>query len=334
MDFINPNILWNLLWIIPLLIVFFFVALSKRKKSITAIIGDKNPSDFINLSQNKRTIKYILLSLSLIFAVVAAARPFWGYEILPFTSSGRDVLIALDTSKSMLSQDVPPSRLEHAKMFIKELIKSSKGDRFGIIAFAGSAFLECPLTEDKSSLFSMLSELNTTSIPVGGTNIEKALKTAIKAFKAAQGGYKAIILVTDGDELQGNSVLIIEQIKELKIPLIVVGIGDPNIPAFIQIKDEKGKDIFLKDAKGEPVKTKLNEKNLKELAEATNGLYVRSTAINNGLSEVESRINALVPEKYSSANSRRPLERFQIPLLLSVILAIFSLAIGERRREK
>lgn len=334
MDFINPNILWNLVWIIPLLIVFFFVAQSKRKKSIKAIIGDKNPGDFINLSQNKRNIKYILLSLSLVLAVLAAARPFWGYEILPFTSSGRDVLIAIDTSKSMLSQDVPPSRLEHSKMFIKELIESSKGDRFGIIAFSGSAFLECPLTEDKSSLFNMLSELNTTSIPVGGTNIEKALKTAIKAFKTAQGGYKAIVLVTDGDELQGNSVSVIEQIKELKIPLIVVGIGDPNIPALIQFKDEKGNDTILKDAKGEPVKTKLNEKNLKELADATNGLYVRSTAVNNGLSEVESRIKALVPEKYSSANSRRPLERFQIPLLLSVILLIGSLTLGERRRKE
>lgn len=180
----------------------------------------------------------------------------------------------------------------------------------------------------------MLSELNTTSIPVGGTNIEKALKTAIKAFKAAQGGYKAIVLVTDGDELQGNSVSVIEQIKELKIPLIVVGIGDPNIPALIQFKDEKGNDTFLKDSKGEPVKTKLNEKNLKELADATNGLYVRSTAVNNGLSEVESRIKALVPEKYSSTNSRRPLERFQIPLLLSVILLIGSLTLGERRRKK
>ncbi len=334
MNFINPDILWNLTWIIPILIVCFFLSQSKRKKSINAIIGNKNPNDFINLSQNKRTIRYILLSFSIIFIIVAIARPFWGYEILPFTSYGRDVLIALDTSKSMLSQDVPPSRLDHAKMFIKELIKDSKGDRFGIIAFSGSAFLECPLTEDKSSLFSMLSELNTSSIPIGGTNIERALKTAIKAFKAAQGGYKAIVLITDGDELQGNSVSVIDQIKELKIPLIVVGIGDPNIPALIQFRDEKGNDTYVRDAKGEPVKTKLNEKNLRELADATNGLYVRSTSVNNGLAEVESRINALVPEKYSSANSRRPLERFQIPLLFSAILMIFFLTLGERRREK
>lgn len=334
MDFINPNILWNLIWIIPILTVFFFLSRSKRRKAIQTIIGDRNPDDFVNLSQGKRTLKYILLSLSIVFAVIAVARPFWGYEILPFTSSGRDVLIALDTSKSMLSGDVPPSRLEHAKMFIKGLVEASKGDRFGLIAFAGFAFLECPLTEDKSSLFSMLSELNTSSIPIGGTNIEKALKTAIKAFKAAQGGYKTIILVTDGDELQGNSVSVIEQIKELKIPLIVVGIGDPNIPALIQFKDEKGNDTFLKDSKGEVVKTKLNEKNLRELADATNGLYVRSTAVNSGLSEVEARIKALIPEKYSSENSRRPLERFQIPLLFAVVLLIAFFVIGERRRKE
>lgn len=334
MDFISPYILWNLVWIIPSLAIVFIISQSKRKKALRSIIGDKDPERFINLSESKRTIKYLLLSFALVLAVIAAARPFWGYKILPFSNVGRDVLIVLDTSRSMLSQDVPPSRLEHAKMFLKELIQTVKGDRFGIIAFSGSAFLECPLTEDKSSLFGMLEKLDTSSIPVGGTNIERALKTAIKAFKAAQGGYKAIVLVTDGDELQGNSASVIEQIKELKIPLLIVGIGDPNIPALIQIKDEKGNDTYIRDAKGEPVKTKLNEKALEELASATNGLYVRSTSINSGLAEIESRIKSLVPEKYSSINSRRPLERFQIPLLLSVIFFICSLSLGERRKKE
>ncbi|HBM17031.1 MAG TPA: hypothetical protein DD381_11910 [Lentisphaeria bacterium] len=334
MDFISPNILWNLIWIIPLLALCAIIAQNKRKKSIRSIIGQRDPEEFINLSKNKRNLKYLLLSISIIFALIAAARPFWGYEILPFFSSGRDVLIVLDTSKSMLSKDISPSRLEHAKMLIKELVSESKGDRFGIIAFSGSAFLECPLTEDKSSLFSVLGELNTSSIPIGGTNIEKALKTAIKAFKAAKGGYKAVVLITDGDELQGNSVSIIDQLKELKIPLLVVGIGDPNIPALIQYKDTQGNDTFLKDSKGEIVKTKLNENSLKDLAAATEGLYVRSTAVNNGLKDVETRIQALIPEKYSSNNTMRPMERFQIPLLLAVILLFFSLSLGERRRKE
>jgi len=332
MDFINPNILWNLIWIVPFLLILAVISQNKRKKAIRAIIGDGNSNEVVDLSKNKRHIKYILLSLSIIFAIIASARPFWGYEILPFSTSGRDVLIVLDTSKSMLSKDIPPSRLDHAKMFIKELISASKGDRFGIIAFSGSAFLECPLTEDKNSLFSMLGELNTSSIPIGGTNIERALKTAIKAFKAAQGGYKAIVLISDGDELQGNSASAVEQLKELKVPLIVVGIGDPNIPALIQIRDSQGNDTLLKDSKGEVVKTRLNEAGLKALAAATEGLYVRSTAVNNQLQEVESRIQSLIPEKYASNNTKRPLERFQIPLLLAVICFIGSLFLGERRK--
>jgi len=331
MNFLYPEILWNLLWVLPLYFILLFYSASKRRKIVKKIIGLRNQKEYINVSFGRRNLRHVLLFFVIVFTFVAAARPYWGYQLLPYTSSGRDILMVLDVSRSMLSRDIAPSRLDHAKFLMRKLIEDTPGDRYGIIAFAGRAFLECPITEDITSLFSIINEMNTSSIPVGGTNIEKAIEQAIKAFKAASGGYKAIILITDGDELQGNCTGIIDQLRDLKIPLFVVGIGNPDVPAPIQINDKKGNLVFLRDLTGEIIKTKLNEELLKKLALATDGLYVRSTAANSGIDELEKRISALVPEKYSSTNISRPLERFRISLLFAVIALLFWLAIGERK---
>ena len=335
MDFLNINIVWNLVWIIPLIIFLFLISKKKRILTLSQLIGKKSKSnEYINLSAGKRIIRNWLLLLSVIFLVIAVARPFWGYKILPFSGSGRDLLVVLDVSKSMLSEDIKPSRLAHAKLLLKNLMKETPEDRYGLIAFAGSAFLECPLTIDRTSLFSILDEIDTSTIPVGGTNIENALNTAVEAFKAAEGGYKAVILVTDGDELQGNSANVIGKLKELKIPLFVIGIGNPKKPGLIQIRDKKNNKVFLRDSDGELVKSKLNEPVLKKLADVTDGFYLRSTATDPGLYTLVKSVDKLIPEKYKTGKTKRPLERFQIPLFLAVLLLLIWFAMGEMKNEK
>ena len=335
MDFLNINALWNILWIIPLVLLMFIYAKSKRRKSIGLLFGkSENHTQYVNSSPAKRVIKGWILLFAAVFIVIAIARPFWGYKILPFTASGRDVLVVLDVSKSMLSEDIKPSRLAHAKLLLKNMMKDTPEDRYGLIAFAGSAFLECPLTADRTSLFSILDEIGTDSIPVGGTNIENALKTAIDAFSAAEGGYKAVILITDGDELQGNSDLIITRLKALNIPLFVVGIGNPDKPGLIQISNGGKNKVFMRDSKGELVRSKLNEPLLKKLAEATHGIYLRSTANDPGLKVLVKNIDRLIPAKYKTGRSKRPLERFQIPLFIAVMLMLLWFSIGEVKNEK
>ena len=330
---LNVNFLWNLIWVLPLFFILALLASQRRRKFLMSVLGNKySNNENINLSLNKRSFKIWLLVGIAVFLIIAASRPYWGYKILPFSGSGKDILAVIDVSKSMLSKDIPPSRLEHAKLLLKNLIKNTPGDRYGIIAFAGSAFLECPLTIDRTSLFSVLKDINIDSIPVGGTNIEKALKTAIKAFKAAAGGYKAIILITDGDELQGNSENVIEKLKELKTPLFIVGIGDPSKPGLIQLPAKDGQSKFLKNSKGELVKSKLNEVQLKKLAEATNGVYLRSTAVDPGLSVLEKKIAQLIPEKYENGKMTHPLEKYQLPLFIVIILMFIWLCVGEVKK--
>lgn len=302
---------------------------------LRAILGERFKSpEHVTLSKGKRSLRYWLFAMVLFLLFVSVARPSWGLRILPFSGKGRDLLIVLDVSKSMLAQDVKPSRLEHAKWFIRELVKATLGDRYGIVAFSGSAFLECPLTIDKTSLFQTLDELSPGSIPLGGTNIQNALEIALKAFEAAEGAHRAIILITDGDELQGDSTTVIKELQDRKIPLFVVGIGDPSNPSVIMFSDQDNpkNTSFLRDNSGELVKSRLNETQLNKLAMETSGIYVRSTVTSPCLDPIKKRISDLVPEKYQSGKNTRPIERFHVPLFGAVILMLIYLAVSERRK--
>lgn len=333
MNFLNINILWNLVWIIPLFFIMILIAKSKRTAQLKKILGKRySDPEYNKLSKNKRILRLWLLIFVIVFLIIAASRPYWGYKLLPYSGSGRDILAVIDISKSMKSQDISPSRLAHAKHLLKDLIKLTPGDRYGIIAFAGSAFLECPLTADRTSLYTILKDINYDTIPIGGTNIEKAINVAIEAFHAASGGYKAIILITDGDELQGNSNNAIQSLKKLKTPLLVVGIGNPSKPGLIQLSNNNGQTTFLRDSEGKLVKSKLNEPQLRKLAEITNGVYIRSTATDPGLKTLQDKIIQLMPEKYDNSFMTRPLERAQFPLLIAVILFLLWFAIGERTK--
>ncbi len=332
--FLNSEMIWHLLWIVPAFLLVVMYSSGKRTRLCRNLLGDRcgDPA-YTTLSPGKRLLRNWLLALSLLLLIITAARPFWGSKILPFSGRGRDLIVVLDVSKSMLSQDVKPSRLDHAKWFLRELIRATPGDRYGIVAFSGSAFLECPLTIDKTSLFQILDELAAGSIPLGGTNIQNALKVALGAFEAAEGAHRAVILVTDGDELQGDMSKAADDLRKANLPLYVVGIGDPMQPGLVMVKDEdSGKNVFLKDSKGEIVKTRLNEQALTNLANSCSGIYVRSTTTSPCIEPVLAKIKGLVPEKYQDGQNTRPIERFQIPLLAAVLLLFAYMGIGEARR--
>ena len=294
MKFLQPEMFWHLVWILPVMLAIFISAWYRREKVLSILTGNRKP-DHISIfcSPGMRIFRFILLILTILFLITALARPAWDYQTIDMAGSGRDLLVVFDTSKSMLSRDVQPSRLDHAKWFIRELVKLNPGDRFGLISFAGDAFQECPLTVDTTSFLQHVSELDTATIPVGGTNIEKALTVALKSFEAAEALHRAVILVTDGDELTGNSNAVLDELIKKKIPLFVIGLGDPSQPPIIQYKDEKGFDRILKDSAGNTVNSPLNEKHLIELAQKTGGIYVRSTATDTGLNAIENRIRQL-----------------------------------------
>lgn len=331
MRFLKPEILWHLLWILPAMLVLFFAASHKTARTLQAFLGKnaENP-DYVLLSKGRRVFRFVLLCLAVLCLVVAAARPSWGVQIQELNGQGRDLLFVFDVSRSMLAKDVQPSRLAHAKWLVKELVKLNPGDRFGLIAFAGKGFLECPLTTDRTSFELSLDELSTDSIPLGGTNIQEALAAALQAFKAAETSHRAVILVTDGDELEGNSGKAVDEIVARKIPLFIAGIGDPSQPSIIQVSDGRGGVKTLTDANGNVVNSPLNEKQLGELAKRTGGIYVRSTAGDSGLGALEKRIRALAPHEYETVKTTKPIDRFGYPLAAAFVLLLLRFMVGER----
>lgn len=331
MRFLKPEILWHLLWILPAMLVLYFIAAHKTARTLRAFLGKnaENP-DYVLFSKGRRILRFVLLCLAVLCLVAAAARPSWGVQIQELNGQGRDLLFVFDVSRSMLAKDVQPSRLAHAKWLVKELVKLNPGDRFGLIAFAGKGFLECPLTTDRTSFELSLDELSTDSIPLGGTNIQEALAAALQAFKAAETSHRAVILVTDGDELEGNSGKAVDEIVARKIPLFIAGIGDPSQPSIIQVSDGRGGVKTLTDANGNVVNSPLNEKQLGELAKRTGGIYVRSTAGDPGVAALEKRIRALAPHEYETVKTTKPIDRFGYPLAAAFVLLLLRFMVGER----
>lgn len=331
MTLLEEETLWNLVWILPLIMILFYWSCRKRNRVLHSFLGKRAADpECVNSSPVRRFWRGLIFAGILILLIAAAARPSWGVRILPYSGQGRDLMVVFDVSKSMLAQDVRPSRLEHAKWLVRQLCTRNPGDRFGLIAFAGNAFLECPLTIDQTSFLQSVDELSVDSIPVGGTNIQQALTEAIRGFQAAETPHRAVILITDGDELTGSGAKALDRIVKLKIPLFILGIGDPAQPAIVQVPDGKGGIQTLKDQSGNVVSVPLNEKMLAGLARETGGIYVRSTTTDPGLDQIEARIRKLEKHGIDSGKQTRPIERPLYPLFAAFILFCLWLMLGER----
>ena len=202
-------------------------------------------------------------------------QPRWGYAYEDVKRRGLDLVFAVDTSRSMLSNDVSPNRLARVKLATQDLINDLTGDRIGLIAFAGRAFLQAPLTIDYDAAVESINDLDTKTIPEGGTNISEAIALAVQTFGKTATGNRALIIFTDGEELSGNAVKEAKTAADAGIRIFTVGVGTAQ-GSLIPIESENG-SAFVKDAKGQVVKSRLDENRLREIAQAT-GLSMRASS--------------------------------------------------------
>src|SRR5205807_6479991 len=220
-----------------------------------------------------RILRFALLMLGLALAIVSLARPQWGYIYEDVKRKGLDLLFAVDTSRSMLSNDVHPNRLERVKLAAQDLVNQLQGDRVGLIAFAGRAFLEAPLTIDYEAAVESINDLDTKTIPEGGTNISEAISLATQTFGKSAMGSGALIIFTDGEELSGDALKTAKTAADAGVHIFTIGVGTPE-GSLIPINAEGGGTAFVKDSNGQVVKSRLDEKRLKEIAETTDGFYI------------------------------------------------------------
>ncbi len=285
-----------------------------------------------SISVSRRRLKRSLFIAAVVLLFAALAEPQAGFHLEQVKRRGNDIIFAVDTSRSMLTPDVKPNRLVRAKLAIDDLVGRLDGDAVGLVAFAGSAFLQCPLTLDYGAFHESLAALDTRIIPRGGTDISSAIRAAQSALRNRAGSDKVLILVTDGEDLEGDALDTAKAAyKQDGLKIYTVGVGTANGDLIPLPADQGGG--FLKDNQGRFVRSRLDEPALKALAQATGGSYEPLGAQNQGLDEIYAQALApLAKHELESRIEKVYIERYQWPLALCLVCLLSSLMVSTRRR--
>lgn len=327
----QPLWLWALL-LLPVCAALYLWNSKRRREILGKVVSPRLREQLVaNVSHTKRRVRFGLFLLALGLVIVTLAQPRRGFVFEEATMKGRDIIIAIDTSRSMLANDLQPNRLTRAKLAAQDLLNQLGGDRVGLVAFAGSSFLQAPLTADYSAVTNALNELDTDIIPRGGTNMAGAINTAIEAFGKGESSSRALIVFTDGEELDQNAMATAAKL-EGQVKIFTVGVGS-EAGSVIPIPGPGGGTDFVRDAQGQIVKSKLDEGLLSRLAEASGGFYLR---LQNGPADMQRIISqglsGLQEQTIDERTSRRPIERFQWPLAAGMFLLVAAMFITDRKR--
>lgn len=284
-----------------------------------------------SVSWHRRIFKRILLICAILLLFIALARPQWGFRWEEVKRRGIDILFAIDVSKSMLTQDVKPDRLSRAKMAVADLVNELQGDRVGLIAFAGTAFLQCPLTLDYEAFDETLNALDTNTIPKGGTDIASAIQEASSALQTQESNHKILLLLTDGEDLEQRGIQAAQQAARDGLKIFAVGVGTQT-GDLIPIADEQGGVQFLKDKNSQIVKSRLDADTLTKIAESTGGFYVPLGQRDSGLEKIyKEGLQSFTKEELSSKMQKIYIDRFQWPLALGLLLLILEFLIHDKK---
>ena len=324
----------NLLLLVPILIIFFiFAGISKRKKIKN--FGDIALIEKLSVSKSaaKDRMRKVLIVIAVSFLILALARPQIGARLTMAKRYGVDMLVAIDTSSSMLARDIKPDRIEKAKLEISSLIDKLKGDRVGIMTFAGDSFVQCPLTLDYGAAKMFLSVIEPNMMPRPGTAIGNAVKTAIKAFTKKERKHKVLILLTDGEDHDTDPIGAAREAKKEGIVIYTIGIGTEKGEP-IPIVDETGRiSGYKKDAKGKVVMTRLDEETLRKMALITDGGYYRATSAGFELDKIYDEISRMEKKELSDRLFTQYEDRFQYFLGIAFILLCVEFMIGDRKKK-
>lgn len=329
--FEHPDFLWFLA-ALPALAVFFYVIHRWRRRSLSAfaehpMLRELSP----HMSTAKRTGKQILLLFGLGFLVLAFANPQLGTRLEEVKREGIDLFVALDVSLSMKAEDIRPSRLEKAKRDVSALLNKLRGDRVGLIVFAGDAFVQFPLTSDYSAADLFISAVDVDAVPTPGTMIPTAIELALKSFSADLPTQKAIIIVSDGENTEGDIVSAVEKATAAGVTVFTVGMGTPE-GGPIPLYNAAGARVdYKRDRSGNIVLTKLDESTLQQISAATKGSYRRATSGGNEIDDVFKELSTLERVEFGVKQVTGFESMYQYPLAAAILMFLFELLLSERR---
>jgi Ca-activated chloride channel family protein len=332
--FAESGWLWALA-VVPVAAAMFAQSARRRRRALEAF-GESRLVQRLaaSVSMAARRWKAALLLAAFALLAVALARPQFGTRVETVRSSGQDIVVAVDLSTSMLAEDVAPSRLERARLAILRLIGSLDGDRIGLVAFAGDAFVQSPLTVDYSAAGMFLGAMHPDIMPVQGTDLGEALRVSLDALDEGAREARVIVLVTDGEHLEDDFEAQLERAVESGIQVHVVGIGSPE-GGPIPVYDEQGRRTgFQRDEEGGVVTTRLDEETLRTVADRTGARYVRAGAGGTAFDDLVDEIANVEGEALDARQITRFEEQFQIFLGVALAMLLIEWLLPERRRER
>lgn len=325
----------HLLWLIPLLILFYVLAFRWKKNALERF----GSLDLIkkltqSISRKRQIVKAALILIAVFFMIFSLAKPQIGTKLEEVRREGVDILVAIDVSLSMKAEDIKPSRLEKAKHMVTNIIDLLEGDRVGLIAFAGVPFVQCPLTLDYGAAKMFLDIMDSDLLPTPGTAIGAAIMKAIETFEQRERKHKVLILITDGEDHEGEPLKAAETAEKEGVIIYTVGIGSvKGVP--IPLYNEAGRNIgFKKDRENQVVTSKLDEITLEKIALQTGGKYYRATGGESELHKIYDEISKMEKKELASMKFSQYEDRFQYVLIFSIIFLILEVFISERRKLK
>ena len=316
-----------LLLLIPIIAGGYGLYLVRRRKALSRFGTLETIRSLMpHASVARGWIKITLWLLAFLFFVVGLCRPQLGARVKEVKRKGAEIIIALDVSNSMMAQDFAPNRLENAKRAIARLVDQLGNDRIGLIVFAGDAYIQLPITSDYVSAKLFLNSINTGIVPKQGTALDKAIITAIRSFSLQSEKSRALIIISDGENHEGDPVEAAQLAAKEGIKIYAIGIGSPQ-GSPIPLK-EGG---LMKDRQGNMVVTRLDEAILEDVAKAGNGIYVRATTTNLGLGDIVNDIRKLDKQELSSVIYEDFNEQYHYFFLLTVLLLAIEMLLLERK---
>ena len=329
--FAEPRWLW-LAAVAPVLLALLHRRAARGRREQLARMASPHFVTELTASHSpaRRRFKNLLLLAAFAFAGLALARPQWGSVESSQKWVGEDVVFVLDCSRSMLASDVAPNRLQRAKFSILDFVQRQSHGRVGLIAFAGSAFIQCPLTFDYDAFDETLLSVDENVMPIPGTDIGRALNEASHAMDR-NARRKMIVRVTDGEDLEKSGVAAAKSLATNGVVVFTIGVGTPA-GKEIQYANAAGQPELLRDAKGEIVRSRLDEQTLREIAHATGGSYYPLGTLGDGLNQIRSAIHRLDSADGTRQSAQNGVDHFHLPLAIALALVIVESLTGTRRR--
>ncbi len=330
MRFAAPACLW-LLVLVPLAAGLLAWSALRRRRALARFAEEPLVRRLVaGATPGRRLARAALIVGGVFWLVLALARPQFGVRLSMVPQRGLDAVIVLDVSRSMLAEDVRPNRLNHATLQIRALLDRLRGDRVGLVLFAGQAFVQCPLTLDHGAIELLLEVAGRGAVAVEGTSLGDALRAAGTCFDPEDRQHKAVVVFSDGEAHTGDALGEARRLAAEGVRVFTIGVGSPG-GELIPVRSAAGEVSFHRDSDGQPVKTRLDERALQEVARVAGGEYYRSTLGGGELEKLAEQLRGMEGKELGSRRVTTYEERFQIPGALGLLCFVLEALLGEGR---